>query len=104
MELTPGNWERAKALFETVLEQPPAERSALLAMANEDPAVLREVERLLASHSDAANFLLTPPMPSPLVHGRPMPAQSFSPGDLLSGRFRIVRFLARGGMGEVYEA
>ena len=30
MELTPGNWERAKALFETVLEQPPAERSAPL--------------------------------------------------------------------------
>ena len=27
-----------------------------------------------------------------------------SPGDLLSGRFEIRRFLARGGMGEVYEA
>ena len=25
-------------------------------------------------------------------------------GDLLAGRFRIVRFIARGGMGEVYEA
>jgi tetratricopeptide (TPR) repeat protein/tRNA A-37 threonylcarbamoyl transferase component Bud32 len=104
MELTPGNWERAKALFEAVLDQPPAERSALLAMANEDPAVLREVERLLASHSEAANFLVTPPLPSPLVYAHPVPSRSFSPGDLLSGRFRIVRFLARGGMGEVYEA
>jgi len=28
----------------------------------------------------------------------------FSPDDLLAGRFRIVRFIARGGMGEVYEA
>ena len=26
------------------------------------------------------------------------------PGDVLEGRFLIVRFLARGGMGEVYEA
>jgi serine/threonine protein kinase/TolB-like protein/DNA-directed RNA polymerase subunit RPC12/RpoP len=28
----------------------------------------------------------------------------FSSGDLVSGRYRIVRFLAQGGMGEVYEA
>src|ERR1700723_253613 len=29
---------------------------------------------------------------------------SFVKGELLAGRFRITRFLARGGMGEVYEA
>jgi eukaryotic-like serine/threonine-protein kinase len=29
---------------------------------------------------------------------------SFVKGELLAGRFRIVRFVARGGMGEVYEA
>ena len=28
----------------------------------------------------------------------------FAPDDLLAGRFRIVRFLARGAVGEVYEA
>jgi hypothetical protein len=28
----------------------------------------------------------------------------FAPGELLAGRFTIVRFIARGGMGEVYEA
>jgi eukaryotic-like serine/threonine-protein kinase len=27
-----------------------------------------------------------------------------SPGDVVAGRYRIVRFVARGGMGEVYEA
>src|SRR6185436_9690943 len=27
-----------------------------------------------------------------------------SPGGLLARRFRVVRFLARGGMGDVYEA
>jgi eukaryotic-like serine/threonine-protein kinase len=27
-----------------------------------------------------------------------------SPGELLAGRFKIVRYIARGGMGEVYEA
>ncbi len=28
----------------------------------------------------------------------------FSPGDVLAGRFRILRFIAQGGMGEVYAA
>jgi serine/threonine protein kinase/tetratricopeptide (TPR) repeat protein len=29
---------------------------------------------------------------------------TFSPGRTLAGRFRVLRFIARGGMGEVYEA
>ena len=32
------------------------------------------------------------------------PISSFLPNDLLAGRFKILRFVARGGMGEVYEA
>lgn len=35
---------------------------------------------------------------------RPFPGFSWAPGDLLANRFRILRFLSRGGMGEVYEA
>jgi tetratricopeptide (TPR) repeat protein/tRNA A-37 threonylcarbamoyl transferase component Bud32 len=33
-----------------------------------------------------------------------MPERRLKPGDRLAGRFLIVRFLAQGGMGEVYEA
>jgi tetratricopeptide (TPR) repeat protein/TolB-like protein len=29
---------------------------------------------------------------------------TFQPGTLISGRFRVVRFIARGGMGELYQA
>jgi tRNA A-37 threonylcarbamoyl transferase component Bud32 len=104
MGLTPGQWERVKALFETILEQPPAQRSALLASAHEDRVVLEEVGRLLRSHSEAGNFLSISPLPSPAVIDATPEAQLFSPGDLLADRFRIRRFLARGGMGEVYEA
>jgi len=35
--------------------------------------------------------------PDPLV-------TRFGAGDKLAGRYRIIRFIARGGMGEVYEA
>lgn len=33
-----------------------------------------------------------------------VPFTRFAAGDLLAGRYRILRFIARGGMGEVYEA
>ena len=32
------------------------------------------------------------------------PVSTFRTGDLLCDRFRVVRFIARGGMGELYEA
>src|SRR5579863_5851201 len=32
------------------------------------------------------------------------PSSAFSPGDRIAKRFRIDRFIAHGGMGEVYEA
>jgi len=35
---------------------------------------------------------------------RPAGAGIFSPGELVAGRYGIVRFIGRGGMGEVYEA
>jgi eukaryotic-like serine/threonine-protein kinase len=48
--------------------------------------------------------VLTPPASSPPVTGRPGAPPLFAAGSLLTERFRIVRFIAQGGMGEVYEA
>src|SRR6202161_3316021 len=39
----------------------------------------------------------------PILPGTPVTAV-FQPSQLLAGRFQVIRFVARGGMGEVYEA
>lgn len=46
----------------------------------------------------------TQPLGRPAGEPRGTAPPGFSPGQVLAGRFRIQRFIARGGMGEVYEA
>ncbi len=41
---------------------------------------------------------------SPAVADRAAPIQSFHPDQIVAGRYKIVRFIGQGGMGEVYEA
>jgi eukaryotic-like serine/threonine-protein kinase len=62
--------------------------------------------------AEAAGPGLSEREPLPTSAGSDGPAQEsgappydpqFKPGDLIDGRFAVVRFIARGGMGEVYE-
>jgi eukaryotic-like serine/threonine-protein kinase len=48
--------------------------------------------------------VLTPSTSAPRPGGRLAISPTFAPGSILVERFRIVRFIAQGGMGEVYEA
>ena len=60
---------------------------------------------LLNEHDQAGEFLSTPALDDFRVETEaPTPTQRLSAGELLAGRFRIARFIAGGGMGEVYEA
>jgi serine/threonine protein kinase/Tfp pilus assembly protein PilF len=104
MELTPQQWENVKALFETALEKTPTDRNSFLTNAAQDSIVRLEVERLLAHHVESGGFLSKPPLLSVASSDDFLKLPSFVAGDLLADRFRITRFLARGGMGEVYEA
>lgn len=101
MGLTQQQWENVKALFEIALEKAPTERNSFIAGVTQDAAVRHELERLLAHHVESGGLLSRPPL---VRSSSSIPGQSFAPGDLVADRFRIVRFMARGGMGEVYEA
>jgi serine/threonine protein kinase/Flp pilus assembly protein TadD len=103
MATQPDNWKLVKALFEAALEEDAGKRSSFLRERCPDATLRAEVERLLAEHKQAGSFLSTPALGDfpPEAGAR---ATRLSEGKLLAGRFRILRFIASGGMGEVYEA
>jgi tetratricopeptide (TPR) repeat protein/TolB-like protein len=103
MATRPDNWEAVKALFEAALQENAANRSSFLKERCPDAGLCAEVERLLAEHDEAASFLSTPALGNvPCEAGTR--AARLSEGEVLAERFRIIRFIASGGMGEVYEA
>lgn len=56
-------WKRFKAIFQTAAELDPRERPAYLDQAcRDDPALRKEVEKLLASEAGLGKFL-EPPAP-----------------------------------------
>jgi WD40 repeat protein/predicted Ser/Thr protein kinase len=97
------NWEAVKALFEAALEVDAANRSSFLKERCPDASLRAEVERLLAEHDEAASFLSTPALRN-VPSEAEIPVARLSGGEVLAGRFRIVHFVAGGGMGVVYKA
>ncbi|HEY3938617.1 MAG TPA: serine/threonine-protein kinase, partial [Bryobacteraceae bacterium] len=89
-------WEEIKRIFESALNLSDSERAAFLdaACAN-SPALRQTVDELLRAHWEASGFLAESTR-------RQLPAV-FQPGQLVAERFRIIRLISRGGMGEVYE-
>jgi len=102
--MTPETWERIKALFEATLLQEPSKRALFLVRLCPEPDLREEVEKLLANHEDASSFLSEPILPRQKLPTTTSSAQLFEPGEVITARFKIVRFLGRGGMGEIYEA
>jgi eukaryotic-like serine/threonine-protein kinase len=94
----PEQWGIATALFRAISDLAPEQRAAFLERNCPDLAIRAEVERLLSEHNP------DPLLGAPERDSSRKSRQRFSPGQLLAGRFRIVRFIAAGGMGEVYEA
>ena len=99
--MDPERQERIKELFEAALKQEPEKRSSFLAQACAGDTSLRAaVVRLLTRHSRAAAHIQQVTVAK--ASGDAPPA--FSPDQVVSGRFQVIRLIGRGGMGEVYLA
>jgi tetratricopeptide (TPR) repeat protein len=117
-----GQPELVEQLFESALALKPADREAFLdQVCSHDPELRRTVEELLAEDARAGSLLEHPPLDfldqavgcsssANTVTGDDNailslpPAGQLKAGQVLIDRFVIVRFIAKGGMGEVYEA
>ena len=97
--MNPTHHQKAIEVFNGALELPHEQRAQFLSEACGADAVLREeVESLLGSYDDS--FLEEDVSESALE----VISGGLLPGDVVRDRFRIVRMIGRGGMGEVYLA
>lgn len=98
--MTPELWLRLKPLFHEALDRDAEDRDAFIAEACGADAELKEnLVRLVQAAQQRTRTL-----DDRLVRFSPPPKYRFRPGETLLNRFRIVRPIGCGGMGEVYEA
>jgi serine/threonine protein kinase len=103
--MNPEQWQEIKRIFEEAEELPSsAQPEFVRASTGGDADVEAEVLRLLRANTSTAGFLERPVAD---LHRFLEPRRDelvLHPGMVYARRFKVLRFLSRGGMGEVYEA
>src|SRR5204863_6586556 len=102
--MTREQWQKVKDIFGDALEREPAEREGFIRRAAKDDSdLLRELLRVLKEHERDTDLLSRPALADPRAVSQEERPR-FAPSAFLARSFRIVRFIASGGMGEVFEA
>jgi eukaryotic-like serine/threonine-protein kinase len=101
--MTPDLWERIKPLYHAALDVPEDDRANFISkVCGDDNEVREELAALLKANDEETAFSDSPIMSFKNLF--PTKTDPFSVGALILDRFRIVRHLGAGGMGDVYEA
>jgi len=104
--MNPERWALLSALFERALAVENSKRDDFVRAACKDDITLEHSLLALLRHRDAAISVLDGPT---LTMERAVEIvtsglRTFMPGERIGGRFHVHRFIAEGGMGEVYAA
>jgi eukaryotic-like serine/threonine-protein kinase len=98
-------WDVMRQLFEAAVAQPISERAHFLTEAcHGDSALEEQVSALVGVYEHTAATIEFAAVAALSYASQKISSRALQVGEVISNRFEILRYINRGGMGEVYEA